>query len=732
MQRAFMSRRLFSRFLIAFSVFLLLVLALTLPSVLRNTAAIERNNLATYADAVASSLNQFDEQMASLLAILQRIGQSNADFRQICGPLDGPAYLTLHNMQQYLTGTLSGFSYARELVLLTRSDLILTRTRSFPPRSGMTALFFRTYLSLDGADSTDGLRALGSRAPLCLPIHSADHGAYDALMLAMPIWDSGMSRLADAFILVDIEALLGDIAPEDFLREGRAEVLARGETIYVAGTETLQDPVAIAASAESTGVEVVFTVPRALLRGGTTPIIRAAWVQLLASCLGGLALALFFAWHTGRPMRSLAQTVQALVPRDRESDEYAYVSRALNVLVRSLRQSQEAMDAQRRALQQNLLEKALLGSISSQTNRRDFASLLPDFPERYALVLLLLPGAKQADMAMDFALSKQLMVEHMLSEQFSTPMYHLSITPNLIALVMPDGAGGAPALERFQAAFTRQYQMPVNIFMSDWFTGPQMLGEAYSHAKRIQRYAAAYVEKRVWRSGNFPQREIISTMDYSVLQQLYEAASLGERETAVACLRRLRAILPDYSDDGRTVSALAFKKVLEFLHSILIRVKQEHFERLSHVQLLAPSLDQSLDDYMAIMEEYTCAISDEMARVRKERTTFGAEIVTYVDKHLTDPELYQKAVTSHFQITEKVLQAAMREATGLSFADYVEKQRLDTAYRLLTHTEASVAEISRQSGFALYNTFYKAFKRRYGCSPTEYRTRRGDEKNEKE
>ena len=95
--------------------------------------------------------------------------------------------------------------------------------------------------------------------------------------------------------------------------------------------------------------------------------------------------------------------------------------------------------------------------------------------------------------------------------------------------------------------------------------------------------------------------------------------------------------------------------------------------------------------------------------------------MAYINENLGNPSFYLKTVTDQFHIGEKNVQAIVHESTGTSFSEYVEKQRLCLARQLLTDTELSVAEIAEQVGFTAYNTFYKAFKRGYDQSPTEFR-----------
>jgi AraC-like DNA-binding protein len=59
--------------------------------------------------------------------------------------------------------------------------------------------------------------------------------------------------------------------------------------------------------------------------------------------------------------------------------------------------------------------------------------------------------------------------------------------------------------------------------------------------------------------------------------------------------------------------------------------------------------------------------------------------------------------------------------TGRNLSDYIIEIRLGYASRMLVDTTKSVAEISFQSGFNNLSNFNRIFKKRKGCSPTEFR-----------
>ena len=59
--------------------------------------------------------------------------------------------------------------------------------------------------------------------------------------------------------------------------------------------------------------------------------------------------------------------------------------------------------------------------------------------------------------------------------------------------------------------------------------------------------------------------------------------------------------------------------------------------------------------------------------------------------------------------------------TGRNLSEYIIEMRLGYASRMLVDTAKSIAEISFQSGFNNLSNFNRIFKKKKGCSPSEFR-----------
>ena len=102
----------------------------------------------------------------------------------------------------------------------------------------------------------------------------------------------------------------------------------------------------------------------------------------------------------------------------------------------------------------------------------------------------------------------------------------------------------------------------------------------------------------------------------------------------------------------------------------------------------------------------------------RSRAVLVDEMRQFVAGNLTDPSLDPAMVASAHHVSLRLLQALFADH-GCSPARYIRDARLARARAMLLDGQA-VARAGRLSGFADPGTFTRAFRRRYGCTPSEF------------
>jgi transcriptional regulator GlxA family with amidase domain len=98
------------------------------------------------------------------------------------------------------------------------------------------------------------------------------------------------------------------------------------------------------------------------------------------------------------------------------------------------------------------------------------------------------------------------------------------------------------------------------------------------------------------------------------------------------------------------------------------------------------------------------------------------EIQDYVLAHL-GADLSVPALCQRAAMSERNFARVFRAATGMTPAGFVEKARIDEARRLVEASDVPLKKMADTLGYGNVDGFRRAFTRRLGVSPNDYRKR---------
>ncbi|HIQ74493.1 MAG TPA: PocR ligand-binding domain-containing protein [Candidatus Cottocaccamicrobium excrementipullorum] len=96
------------------------------------------------------------------------------------------------------------------------------------------------------------------------------------------------------------------------------------------------------------------------------------------------------------------------------------------------------------------------------------------------------------------------------------------------------------------------------------------------------------------------------------------------------------------------------------------------------------------------------------------------QVRRYLEENYTE-EITIDLLCRMFHMSRASLTGEFRQAWGTSIHQYVMKLRLDQAEILLNRPGLSIGEIAERCGFSDPNYFTRAFRKRYGAAPSQYR-----------
>jgi AraC-like DNA-binding protein len=129
------------------------------------------------------------------------------------------------------------------------------------------------------------------------------------------------------------------------------------------------------------------------------------------------------------------------------------------------------------------------------------------------------------------------------------------------------------------------------------------------------------------------------------------------------------------------------------------------------------SLSQVSEFFKQILLRYCRLVQEHTYPNLKPLTNLA---VTYIKEHLTD-NLTVKDTAKALTVNANYLSALFHKEMGISFIDFVNKERTDQAASLLTHTNLQIQQIASSVGYNNTSYFAKQFLRFQGVSPSQYR-----------
>jgi AraC-like DNA-binding protein len=96
------------------------------------------------------------------------------------------------------------------------------------------------------------------------------------------------------------------------------------------------------------------------------------------------------------------------------------------------------------------------------------------------------------------------------------------------------------------------------------------------------------------------------------------------------------------------------------------------------------------------------------------------DIIDYIKRNISS-NLKVSDIASTFGYNEKYLSHRFVEIAGIPLKQYILKTKIESANFMLTDTNKSIAEISKDLGFSDSHNFSRTYKNITGLSPSEYR-----------
>lgn len=211
---------------------------------------------------------------------------------------------------------------------------------------------------------------------------------------------------------------------------------------------------------------------------------------------------------------------------------------------------------------------------------------------------------------------------------------------------------------------------------------------------------------------------------YDKENELLKAVQKGNQEAAVIAYHNFTG----YRIAQRNKDPLRDRKNLSFVLNTLLRKASEtcyvhpvYLDEISHRYALkiesAISTKQIENLSLEMIRKYCILIKNQSLR---NHSPIIRKAVDYINLNLSSP-LGLKDIAELFNVNPSYLSTLFKKEMGATLTDYVNKQRIDAALKLLNTGDMQVQDIAYYVGISDVNYFTKLFKKQVGYTPSGYR-----------
>jgi len=187
----------------------------------------------------------------------------------------------------------------------------------------------------------------------------------------------------------------------------------------------------------------------------------------------------------------------------------------------------------------------------------------------------------------------------------------------------------------------------------------------------------------------------------------------------------IRLIKSDTATRHIPIIALTALKSEEHELKALMRGADSFFSKPASLPLLRQTVKNTIEMRKAVLENYRKnEHSSETAIMTKGSADdeFLRLVKSFVEEKMADPLFDIESMAENLGLSRMSLYRKFRAVTGGTPGDFARELKMQKALELLKEGRLTVSEISDSVGFQEVANFSKAFKKRFGISPSKYVT----------
>ena len=690
-----------------------LLLLLLVPVVVQSYRMAKQLSLDTFQTRLSQGLNNFESQILRANQIT-KVLQQDAIFYNLLlleAEPDSPDYPDFKQLQEKLAlWSLTVEMMEDSYILYRNNDLFLSNQLAAEDYRKVYPQFFQLEeQSVEEWRNSMFMENHYFRLLSAASVYSSYHFPTEYQAIPLVINASYSSNVSNSVLvfLFDQEQVINSMLAEKEQEVCRLTLECADSLIF--STEAHPEPennICITETSENGFLEATLEIPKTYFYGKIRSVVNililyvTIGLALILTLLGGLLL--MESRRAGKMLRAVSQRTGLSFGK---SNEYDFITNAMDMIYRTSEERQQSIKRMtshiRKTATENLLQFGVIPNAVSAEDSAYFQSLF-----RSCCVI----AAELSSTDTEEALLHLKVFFSVLHKDSAV----LVIGFNLMCCVLPlEGEAVPNALLGELKRYAEQTGF-VRFGVSLPFSGAEQAHEAYRQARsalssgETQNGAAMYAFSKTSRGA----------FELSAQIRLHDAIIAGDSDG-------VRRIFLSFSPENSTQEE---KQMLFYTISHTIQEASREMEReqlfVTGEQPAPPWFNDSLPfpDLLDSLRDFSlrlCALRSERKSRKKSRHT--GQVMQYVQEHFSDPNFSADTAAAALAVSANTVFSVVREETGKTLGNYVEELRLARAEQLLLTTDLPGARIWELCGFGSEKTFYRAFSKKHGVPPNQWK-----------
>lgn len=507
--------------------------------------------------------------------------------------------------------------------------------------------------------------------------------------------------------------------------------LPRGENRIT----TIKDSILIYIKSDTTGWTYVVSIPKIRITSKIEYIQNIFIITAIILLLLGTIAILYLSYSKSKPIYRIISSMCLYLKTtpSNAGNEILYIEDGFNKIIQSNENLKEESVKQRHLLYSGSFERLLHGGIQDVQEVQNLLDFNYNEDVSFIISILKIVGLSSKTKADINKLHNARVLVNSELQRFLPDNFIVHNTENdkvviLIKTVTEKLSEDLKRIRQYYQTITNilknQYQINITIGIGNPYDSAFAINTSFQEAK-----TALYYIHHENQSNIINYSEIEGKRQGCYYPIELEARFINVLKNGIDVeYEKIIKTLYKENFDNRILSLseaqMLLSEIKGTISKVLVEVNMDKYwvEKINYIS-------SEMDDCVYTKTFFECVKKScdtikEYVEISKQRSkkVLDLKIEEYINDHFLESNFSFASVANKFNFNESYFSQLFKSNFGATFSSYINKKRLDYSIDLLKNSDLSIKNISYSIGYTNVSTYYRAFRRKYGCSPSAYRS----------